>query len=251
MAVVVLDRSRGLRLAATLARPAQLAYVVGQRPEERHEVQVYLDALAPLGITASMTPPRFTVSAAAHAAATTFVPVGEPFAVLHPGGAENPGVTMPEKRWPVARFAELASWLREQGLAIRLTGGPGDRHRCAELAAQASLPEDAVLAGRADLATAAAVVERSALYVGPDTGMSHLAAAVGAPTVAIFGPTNPGRYRPLGECVRVVAAPGAWRVPDADLRRARTVPVAARIERVDAAAVIAVCAELLCGVPCR
>jgi heptosyltransferase-2/heptosyltransferase-3 len=249
--IVVLDRSRGLRLAATLARPLRLATARGESPETRHEAQVYLDALKPLGIDAPLTPPRLTPSVTAHAAASALIPAGGPYAVLHPGGAENPGASMPEKRWPVERFAALARWLCAQGVQVRLSGGPGDIARCHAVAERAGLAGSATLAGRADLATAAAVVAHAALYVGPDTGLSHIAAAVGAPTVAIFGPTNPRRYRPLGELARVVAAPGSCAVPDADLRRSRATPSDARIELVDVAAVQAACDELLRATACR
>jgi heptosyltransferase-2/heptosyltransferase-3 len=248
--IVVLDRSRGLRLAATLARPLRLATARGESPETRHEAQVYLDALRPLGIDAPLSPPCFTPPAAARAVAAAIAPTG-PFAVLHPGGAENPGAAMPEKRWPVERFGDLARWLRGQGLEVVLSGGPGDVERGRAVAEIAELADVAILAGRVDLGVCAAVVERAALYVGPDTGLSHIAAAVGAPTVAIFGPTNPGRYRPLGELARVVAAPGSCAVPDADLRRARATPPDARIELVDVAAVQSACDALLRASACR
>ena len=244
-AIIVLDRSRGLRLAATLARPARLASVRGVNPETRHEAQVYLDALKDVGVDAPLTPPRIVPSDAERASAAQFVPVGGVFAVLHPGGAENPGVSMPEKRWSVECFGRLAGTLRGRGLKVLLSGGSDDIERCRAVARSVQLDERAILAGYLDIMTTAAVVERAALFVGPDTGLSHIAAAVGAPTVAIFGPTNPHRYRPLGALVRVVAAPGAWDVPDADLRLPRATPPGARIELVEVAEVLAACDELL------
>jgi heptosyltransferase II len=249
--IVVLDRSRGLRLAATLARPARLAAARGQTPETRHEAQVYLDVLEQLGIDAPLTPPRLTPSVTAQAAAVALIPVDGPYAVLHPGGAENPGASMPEKRWPAERFAALARWLVARGLGVLLSGGPGDVERCRALVESAALPDTGNLAGRVDLVTMAAVIERAALFVGPDTGLSHIAAAVGAPTVAIFGPTNPRRYRPLGSSVRVVAAPGSCAVPDVDLRRRHATAPDARIELVDLAAVQTSCDELRRATACR
>ena len=254
-AIIVLDRSRGLRLAATLARPARRASVRGVNPETRHEAQVYLDALKDVGVDAPLTPPRIVPTDAEQASAAQFVPAGGAYAVLHPGGAENPGVSMPEKRWPVERFGVLASALRVRGLKVLLSGGPGDIERCRAVAQSTQLDASAILAGRLDIMMTAAVVQRAALFVGPDTGMSHVAAAVGTPSVAIFGPTNPRRYRPLGALVRVVAAPGAWDVPDADLRRPRATPPGARIELVEVAEVLAACDELLrlpgSGATCR
>lgn len=241
--VVALDRSRALRLAGRFAQPARFAAAQVQAPETRHEAQVYLDALAPLGIVAPLAPPRLVLSDDERAAAVPFVPA-TPFVVLHPGGAENPGARMPEKRWPAERYAELARSLVADGLLVLLSGGAGDVARCRDVARSARLPETCVLAGALSLRVAAALLERATLFVGPDTGMSHIAAAVGAPTVAIFGPTNPRRYRPLGPRVRVVAAPGAWDVPDADLRRPRPIPPNARIGLVSVADVRAACDAL-------
>jgi heptosyltransferase-2 len=247
--IVALDRSRGLWLAATLARPDRIATARGAQPETRHEAQVYLDALRDVGIEAALIPPHIELPAATRAAAAEHMPTS-PYVVLHPGGAENPGVTMPEKRWPVERFSALAVALRARGLAIVLSGGAGDVARCRAVAESAELDARAVIAGRLDLMTTAAVVADAALFVGPDTGLSHLAAAVAAPTLTIFGPTNPRRYRPLGPRAHVVAAPGSWDLPDADLRRPQPTPPDARIELVTVDEVLAACDEQLAAA-CR
>jgi ADP-heptose:LPS heptosyltransferase len=166
-------------------------------------------------------------------------------ALLHPGGAENPGSTMHGKRWPPDRFVSLARELTRRDMTVFLSGAAGDRELVLGIARDAALPESRALAGRADLPTTTAILERAALYVGPDTGISHLAAAVGAPTVAIFGPTNPRRYRPLGAAVSVVAPPASWDLPDVDLRRSRPSAAAVATERVAVDEVIAACEAVL------
>jgi heptosyltransferase-2/heptosyltransferase-3 len=145
--------------------------------------------------------------------------INSPIAVLHPGGAQNPGATMLDKRWPADRFAELARVLHHDGTTVLLSGGMGDLGAARYVADKAGLEASAILAGQIDIETLTGVINRAAIYVGPDTGVTHIAAAVGTPTIAIFGPTNPRRYRPLGRHVQVLAPPESWEIPDRDLRR--------------------------------
>ena len=77
------------------------------------------------------------------------------------------------------------------------------------------------LASRLDLKGTTAVIERATLYVGTDTGVSHLAAATGTPSVVIFGPTNPERYAPRGRAVEILAPEASRRLPDIDLRKSQ------------------------------
>ena len=69
-------------------------------------------------------------------------------------------------------------------------------------------PDGRVLARNLPLAQLAALLSRAGLHVGNDAGVSHLAAAVGTPTLALFGPTDPGAWAPVGPAVRVLTAPG-------------------------------------------
>lgn len=120
-----------------------------------------------------------------------------PFAILAPGALYGPA-----KRWPAARFSELGRELSARGLRVRLCGGESDRAVCDEVAA--SLPGAEVLAGRTSLAEQAALCAAARLVVSNDSGLAHLAAAVGSPTVAIFGSTSSSWTAPLGPRVRVV-----------------------------------------------
>lgn len=111
------------------------------------------------------------------------------------------------KQWPSPRFADVARLLIERRNAtIVLTGSRADRAFVDE--AKAGLPADRVIdvAGDLDLLQLAALLARLDLLITGDTGPMHLAAAVGTPTVAVFGPSDPARYAPDGRADRVVRA---------------------------------------------
>ena len=102
------------------------------------------------------------------------------------------------KQWPVAHFRELASGLLALGLQVVLTGSAGARDRaCIEpLLDLAPPPRLLDASGRLDFNQLRELLTRAALYIGPDTSVTHLAAAAGLPVIAIFGPTNPVRWAP-------------------------------------------------------
>lgn len=124
--------------------------------------------------------------------------------------AVAPGANWPPKTWPLPHFHSLLRALRGEVDAIVLLGGKADRGACAELASGAVLPV-LDLAGGTRLLQAAAVIERARLFIGNDSGLGHIAAAMGTPTLTLFGPGDPGRYHPW--------APGAqWLVaPDGEI----------------------------------
>jgi heptosyltransferase III len=104
------------------------------------------------------------------------------FAVIHPFSGS------PRKNWPSERFRELAESI---GMPVRWCAGPEE-----DL-------EGAVRMG--DLYELACWIRSARVYVGNDSGITHLAAAAGAPVVAIFGPTDPAVWAPRGDRVRVIA----------------------------------------------
>jgi lipopolysaccharide export system permease protein len=114
-----------------------------------------------------------------------------------------PGANSIGKRWPANRFAALASRLLAPegclaGGSAVLLGSAGERAELGPILAALS-PERVIdLVGRTDPLLAAAWLARAELYVGNDSGLTHLAAAAGAPTLALFGPGLPARYRPWG-----------------------------------------------------
>ncbi len=124
--------------------------------------------------------------------------------------ALHPGSGSPVKRWPAGRFAEVALLARDAGYAPLLLAGEADEQALAETqAALARLGASALVARGLRVATLAALLARCAGYVGCDSGVSHLAGLVGVPTVAVFGPTDPARWAPLGPHVAVARAPDA------------------------------------------
>jgi heptosyltransferase-3 len=100
------------------------------------------------------------------------------------------------KMWTIEGWVAVGRWLHEQGYAVVLTGGPegAERDYVGRIAAQ--IPDAVNLAGELTLGGVAYVISGAAVYVGPDTAITHAAAALGVPTVALFGPTNPVKWGP-------------------------------------------------------
>ena len=111
--------------------------------------------------------------------------------------AVHPGSGGRGKCWPAAEFARLLGALGRPAIMLR---GPADDAACDALHALAAPAE----LGGLEVAQAGAVLAGCGLYVGNDSGVTHLAAGLGVPTVAVFGPTDPAVWRPLGPRVRVV-----------------------------------------------
>ena len=103
----------------------------------------------------------------------------------------------PYKEWPPEHFRALIEQLAAAGHQLVLTRGPGDadRERVAAMAGAAPAAQ-LVDAGVLGFGQLAGLLRGAALYIGPDTSVSHLAAACGAPVLVIFGPTNPQRWAP-------------------------------------------------------
>jgi heptosyltransferase III len=130
---------------------------------------------------------------------------GRRFVIIHPGSGSR------QKCWPSACFVELALHLSAAGNSVVFILGPVEMERfisteIAGLHAMAPTITNSSLPAAVDLLAAAS------LYVGNDSGMSHLAAALGTPTIAIFGPTSPTLWRPMGKHVTCVSPPAgdAW-----------------------------------------
>jgi ADP-heptose:LPS heptosyltransferase len=100
--------------------------------------------------------------------------------------AIHPGATWPAKHWPAERFGGLAARIREAGHAVILLGGPRDGDTLAAVQRAAGCDVPALLA--LPLRTLAAVTADCAAFVGNDAGPMHISAAVGTPTIGLFGP---------------------------------------------------------------
>jgi ADP-heptose:LPS heptosyltransferase len=136
-------------------------------------------------------------------------------ALLGQGGpilAVAPAANWIGKTWPVERFALLAVQLLQKGGPFEkgrllILGGPDDWRASEPL--RRSLPRERWidLTGQADLLTVYACLKRARLFVGNDSGLMHLAAAAGAPTLGLFGPSDDRLYAPWGLNTRVVRGP--------------------------------------------
>jgi heptosyltransferase-2 len=114
---------------------------------------------------------------------------GRPIVVLAPGAVG------PSKCWPPAYYAELARTLAQQGCAVWIVGGPNERRLAGDIvAASASSARD--LTGN-DLRDAILALAAASVAITNDSGLSHVSAAIGTPTISIFGPTNPKLWAPL------------------------------------------------------
>jgi lipopolysaccharide heptosyltransferase I len=165
------------------------------RPAEGvHVIEKNLTFLKHLGLDASTVQFKLPVSAAARQWAGEWLeqrfasPQRRPLVVIHPGSR------WPSKCWPKQRYIQLIKLLQQRRVDILLSGGPGEGNLLAEI--NPALPQ----ALGFSLAHLMALLERCDLMVASDTGPLHLAAALGRPTVAFYGPTpyGPGRNGPYG-----------------------------------------------------
>lgn len=174
------------------------------------------------------------------------------FAALHvpdstPVVALCPGASWSGKKWPADRFATLARRLVSAsgplpGARLLLIGGPGDEAEMAALEQQTEGLEPVSLGVGTRLLQAAAVFERAALFVGNDSGLMHVAAAAGCPTLGLFGPTDPARYAPRGRQTAFVRTQRVFDPKAPDAPTSKTAPQATglmdslTVDAVDAAA---------------
>jgi heptosyltransferase-2/heptosyltransferase-3 len=190
---------------------------------DMHESELYLAVVATLGADADDALPEFHPSEAARARARELIAGSSaPRVVIHPGGAVNPAARMLTKRWPAIMFGELASNLIQRYQADVFVIGSDSDQDAVQTTVDFTDGPIANLARRLSIDETGALCEQAALYIGNDSGLSHLAAAVGTPTVTIFGPTDPIFYRPLGQrsliCAPKISAGARHRV---DLRGTR------------------------------
>ena len=129
--------------------------------------------------------------------------------------AMGPAANWVGKVWPIERFAQAAKRLLAAdgplaGGRLLILGGPDDVRAVDEL--RRVIPKDRVidLTGQVDLLTAYACLKRARLFIGNDSGLMHLAAAAGAPTIGLFGPSDERLYGPWGDKARSVRGPRSF-----------------------------------------
>jgi heptosyltransferase-2 len=171
----------------------------------RHEADYWLQVAALLGADpAAGWQPYLPISAADRSAASRLLSELQnrhdgPLVALHLGA----GNYSPARIWPIERFAAVARALIDDGVGVVVLGGPEEEEKGVQLQELVGCKEKVLnLAGRTSIHESAAVLASCDLFLGNDSGPMHVAAAMGTPVVAVFGPSNAqawGPYTPPGE----------------------------------------------------
>ncbi len=177
--------------------------VVQPVPGVRHRIDRDLEALKPISIQAGSKEPQLWLTPEeANSADQLLDQLGvqrsQPIVVLQPGARYW------FKAWPPDRFAELADRLMSQYGCQVLLGGSDQDIDLAQQIRQVAKSKPIIMAGRTTIKQFAVIAKKSALFVGSDSGAMHIAAAVGTPMVALFGPSNPDEWGPRGGAVEVI-----------------------------------------------
>ena len=184
----------GLLRANLSALGADPCILAPSRPSEstgRHVAQHLYDSLAPFGLSGQVSDWIRPVAPAALAGRWAALTERRPLVMLHPGSGGR------GKNWPAERFVALAGELaRQRNATVIATFGPADAEVRARFVAQSP-----GLLDSPPLHELSGLFSRSALYVGNDSGISHLAGLSGAPSLVLFGPTEPALWQPLGRAV--------------------------------------------------
>lgn len=177
-------------------------WVEREREITRSKIELNLDVVRLVGADTAERQMRLPVPAAARRAIAKRL-TGAGLAPARRLAALHPGSCFPSRRWPPERFAAVGDHLAERhGLAIVVTGSPDERDLAGAVAGAMRQPA-LVLAGETGLAELGALYARCRLVICNDTGAMHVAAAMGAPLVAITGPTFP-IFAPRGPHDQVV-----------------------------------------------
>ena len=173
-----------------------------------HTVAMNLRLLEPLGIEPLSTPMLTWRCEHEEEARRVFPAIdsSQRYAVLH----VSPKFAY--KEWTVDGWAAVGHWCAQRDLTVLLAGGAAQHERLYAEQVRQRLPARAVdLAGRMSLPALAYCLSRAAVYVGTDTAVSHMAAAIGTPTVALYGPSNPVKWGPWPKDFPATGA-GPWKM---------------------------------------
>lgn len=198
-------------LIAAASLPAPVLVYHKARGRTVHVVDNYLETLAPLGLPSAGRDLEFHPGEPAEAFARDLLArhglSGMPLVAL------NPGATHAVNRWPAGRFAELADLLAERThVRVIIVGGPDDTALAGDIAGRCR-SRPVTLAGVTTLPQLGALLRHCAVVVSGDTGPLHMATAVGAKVVALFGAADPGRTGPVGNGHVTLRARGVACVP--------------------------------------
>ncbi|ACL70636.1 putative lipopolysaccharide heptosyltransferase III [Halothermothrix orenii] len=169
-----------------------------------HMVEVYLDFLEELGLNIKNKDLELRLDKTAEDNMIAFLRKNGVRGKEHLVGI-NTGGTWPAKRWPGERFAALADRLQKEyeGVRVIFTGGPGDVDRVYSIIKKMET-EPVVAAGKTTLPELVALVRLCDVVISGDTGPVHVSAAVGTPTLTLFGPSDEVKYRPYGTEHRII-----------------------------------------------
>lgn len=177
--------------------PTRRRAVMRRRPGHKIAQLAAVLGLDPAPLPVAWTAPEDRARAA------TLLPHGRPVIGL------GPTANWPPKVWPAERFAALFRALASGPLADAVPAvfaGPGEAERAMAAPLLAALPQAIDLVGKLSLPEVAACFARCALFVGNDSGLMHLAAAAGASTLGLFGPTPAAEYAPAGPRSKAVVS---------------------------------------------
>ena len=184
-----------------------------------HESEIYLKLISAIAGDEVQAYANLPVTEAAKTAVRARLAaedVGAPFIVAHPGGGVNPGARMTSKRFPPQHLAETLNRVAATGASLILLGGPGDGALVAEVERHLEVRALSWV-GRLSFQEIGALAAEALVYIGNDSGLTHLAAASGAKTVMLMGATDPRRYAPytsdhlaLWKPIELDAARGSW-----------------------------------------
>jgi heptosyltransferase-2 len=181
------------------------------RRSRMHQAAHYQHLVRELGFPSGPLLSRILLSADARRAGAALLRVEgwdeqRPLVALAPGAAYGSA-----KRWPAESFAALAAELARGGIKVVLIGAAGDARSGAEVERRSGTRFQAInVIGRTDLPTLAGVLVSCRALVTNDSGAMHLAAALGVPVTAMFGPTNEHETRPLGLIEPVILTHSVW-----------------------------------------
>jgi lipopolysaccharide heptosyltransferase II len=201
----------------TKHRPGLLTVTIEEPDDQVHKVEYFLCILRGSGVRAQSPSYEFFVNEPERRYIDRILDASgvekdDRLVVVCPGGNWGP------KRWPKEKFARLSDLLAEEcGVKVIVTGSEKDAALAEDI--RKLMEEQAiVVAGKTNLKQLAALLSRASLVVANDTGSMHLAVAVGAPTLALFGPTSPELTGPYGKGrYKVIAAKTECDVPCYDV----------------------------------
>ena len=203
---------------ARLARASKRARKASLEPG-MHAVEHHFTALAKLSGSDSIPPMKLWLSQLAKDKANELITATPHKKWL----AVAPGANWPGKIWPAEQYTAAINLLADSFDGVLVLGNNADMPLCRQVVAQSSLPS-INLCGRTTLPETAACLAKATAFIGNDSGLGHMAAALGIPTLTVFGQGDPTRYRPWGNQAAVVLA------PNKDLGKLAAEVVAAKLQ---------------------